>query len=160
MQNSPPQHHDTRRHKHAPLPPESPQKKGADSGHLVWVRVNKSGKLASNSERDDSEGELEGSYWWPACVRKFSIPRLGPNRLMCTGYRGTVDRRTPHRLSLWRNLARCGKERPDSVALAFSCSFVQAAGPGYHTFQFDHVQVSRTRLSTSFPFQASENCLG
>jgi len=139
VQDSPQRHDTTRQHKLVPLPPDSPQKKGADSGPLVWVRVTRSGQLAPSSERGDSEGELEGSYWWPACVRKFNIRRLWPKPLMCTAYRGTVDCRTPHRLSLWGNLTRCGKERPDSVAVTFSCSFVQAAGPGYHTFQFGHV---------------------
>ena len=74
-----PQRRDTRQLKHAPLPPDSPQKKGADSGPLVWVRVTKSGELAPSGERGDSEGGLEGSYWWPACVRKFNILWLGPN---------------------------------------------------------------------------------
>ena len=81
VQDSPPRH-DTRQHNQAPLPPDSPQKKGADSGPLVWVRVTKSGKLAPSSERSDSEGELEGSYWWPACVRKLNVPSLGPKRLI------------------------------------------------------------------------------
>ena len=74
--------HDTRQHNQAPLPPDSPQKRGADSGPLVWVRVTKSGELAPSSERRDSEGELEGSYWWPACVRKFNCSFSWPKRLI------------------------------------------------------------------------------
>lgn len=43
---------------HSPL-----QGRGTDSGHLVWVRVTKYGKLAPDNH---NEGE---SYWWPAYVR-------------------------------------------------------------------------------------------
>jgi len=73
VQDSPRRHDTTRQRKQAPLPPDSPQKRGADSGPLVWVRVTRSGKLAPNGERGDNEGEVEGSYWWPASVRKSNI---------------------------------------------------------------------------------------
>ena len=72
-----PQRHGTQQHKQSPLLRGSPQRKSADSGSLVWVRVTRSGELAS-SERGDGEG----SYWWPACVRKYEI-LIFTQTLMC-----------------------------------------------------------------------------
>jgi hypothetical protein len=76
-----PQRHDTRRDTQSPLPPHSPQRKGAESSPLLWVRVTRSGELAP-SER----GADEGSYWWPACVCKLKNTYLRPNADLLTGY--------------------------------------------------------------------------
>lgn len=72
------QRHDCRRHKQLESPlRDSPQSNGADPGPLVWVRVNRSGKLAPR-ESDDNE-----VYWWPACVRYLSVQlSFAPKRMM------------------------------------------------------------------------------
>ena len=55
------------------------QGRGTDSGPLVWVRVTKSGRPATDDH--DSSGE---SYWWPACVRQTDVlsPRLSGSDIL------------------------------------------------------------------------------
>ena len=129
-----PERLDARRYKQSPHPHDSPPRKGAETSPLVWVKVTRSGELTPSEGSNN-----EGSYWWPARVRKFKNLYFRPNADLRTGYRGTVDYRTSHRLSLWGNFARCRKERPHRGTLSIPRPHLQEVRPGYHALQLIHV---------------------
>ncbi|KAH9981398.1 hypothetical protein BGW80DRAFT_1454284 [Lactifluus volemus] len=136
-----PQRRHTRQHEREPLP-DSLQGRASDSSPLVWIRVTRSGRLASN-ERGDPE-----SYWWPACVTEGQL-NAGP---LTISLYGEISSAAPRSIQLEAPSLSCIRsfKWPGQDIIRFSSATFRCSGSSPR--QGASSKRSRTALDEAWRF--------